>query len=70
MPVGRDWIMQIFWAKAARNGGIVRRKIASVIRFASVELLLAEVKRRGFHMVTSGDEYVIFCNKGHCQLVC
>jgi hypothetical protein len=70
IPAGRDWVRQIFQAQAVRNGGIVRRKIASVAHFASHDLLEAEVKRRGFHMVISGDQYVILCNKGDFQVIC
>ena len=67
---GRAWVSQIFNAQAARNGGVVRRKISSVIRFASEPELIAEVQRRGFHMVVSGDQYVILCNTGRFDLVC
>jgi hypothetical protein len=65
-----QWIRQIFLAQAARNGGVVRRKIDSVARFASHQALEAEVRRRGFHMVISGDQYVILCNAGQFQVIC
>ncbi|MGR9273185.1 hypothetical protein ACU8KI_01005 [Rhizobium leguminosarum] len=67
---GQPWIEQIFQAEAARNGNLIRRKIASVHQFASEALLEAEVKRRGFHMIVSGDQYVILCNPGQFQVVC
>jgi len=66
----RQWINQIFVAQAVRNGGIVRRKISSVVRYASAKDLEAEVKRRKFHMVVSGDQYVILCNTGEFHLIC
>lgn len=69
-PRGDQWIQQIFQAQAARNGGIVRRKIHSVVQFASTEALEAAVRRRGFHMVISGDQFVILCNPGQFQVVC
>src|SRR5258707_5734 len=54
------WIDQVFNAKSARNmGGIVRRSIKSVHKHASLDDLRKEVKIRGFHMVESGDQYVI-----------
>jgi hypothetical protein len=65
-----QWIEQIFQAQAARNGGVIRREIASVAQFASHEALEAEVRRRDWHKVTSGDQYVTFCNPGHLQVVC
>lgn len=66
----KQWIAQIFQAQAARNGGIVRRKMSSVARYASAADLEAEVKRRKFHMVVSGDQYVILCNTGQFHLIC
>jgi hypothetical protein len=67
---GQAWVDQIFLAQAVRNGGVVRRKISSVNQFASEALLKAEVERRRFHMVVSGDQYVILCNAGRFDLVC
>jgi hypothetical protein len=67
---GSAWVRQIFEAQAARRGGVVRRKISSVGRFASEAELIAEVRHRGFHMVVSGDQYVILCNTGRFDLVC
>jgi hypothetical protein len=64
------WVQQIFLAQAASNGGILRRKIASVVQFASSADLEAEVKRRGFHMVETGDQYVIFCHTGNFRMIC
>lgn len=69
VPTARTWISQIFSSQSARGGGIVRRKMASVIEYASVEMLRAEVIRRGFHMVESGDQFVIFCNTGDLKIV-
>lgn len=66
----KQWINQIFQAQAVRNGGIVRRKMASVAQYASAADLEAEVKRRKFHMVVSGDQYVILCNTGQFHLIC
>jgi len=70
VPTGPKWIRQIFRAKAVRNGGIVRRKIASVQKYASAAGLEAEVRGRGFHMVISGDQYVILCHRGDFQVIC
>ena len=64
------WVTRIFRADAAQNGGIIRRAIHSVERFSSEEELIREVKRRGFHMVRSGGQYVILCNKGTFKLIC
>lgn len=63
------WIYQIFRAKAATTGGIVRRKIESVKKYASFKELLREVRRRGFHLLRCGDQYIILCNKGVMKVV-
>ena len=63
------WIARIFRAKAARTGGIVRRKVSSVIKYASVSALKREVRRRGFHLVRAGDDFLIFCNAGNFRVI-
>ncbi len=65
----KKWIKQIFYALQVNKGGIVRRKIKSVLRYASEAQLVAAVKARGFHMVRSGDQFVIFCNQGEFQII-
>lgn len=62
------WLEQIFGAKIAQRGGLVRRKKADVHRYASLSQLLREVERRGWHLIETGDQYVIVCNKGTVRL--
>jgi len=62
------WINQIFKAAQSNNNGIVRRSKDSVNKYASEADLLAAVhsiRRAGFefHVIHSGTQYVIFCNK-------
>jgi hypothetical protein len=64
-----EWIGQIFKAKQAQLGGIVRRKVASVRRFATIMQLKSSVRSRGFHMVRNGDQFVIFCNTKGLKIV-
>ncbi len=66
----RIWIERIFDAKMASENGVVRRSVASVEQFASPEKLEAEVRRRGFHMVLAGEQYVIICNSGRYETIC
>lgn len=70
IPPASKWIHQIFRAQQVRNGGIVRRKVSNVQKYASVEDLECEVKKRGFHMLQSGDQYLIFCHKGVFKVIC
>lgn len=64
------YINAIFDAKAARSGGIVRRKIEDVEKYASSRYLSEEVARRGFHILEVGRQYLIICNSGHCCFIC
>lgn len=64
------WIRQIFRSKAAQNGGVVRRSVDSVKQYATITALKAAVKAKGFHMLRSGDQYLIFCHTGHFKVIC
>ena len=46
----RTWLDMIFEAKAARTGGVVRRKIAWVEREIGRDAFIAEVRARRFHL--------------------
>lgn len=56
------WIVQIFSARSAAEGGIVRRKVANVERLIGRERFAQEVRRRGYCAVENGGQFVIFCN--------
>jgi len=64
-----EFVNRIFEAKAARNGGVVRRKIKDVERYASLKYLIKEVDVRRFHLIRTGDQYVIICNMGELKLL-
>lgn len=64
------WIDQIFAAGEVAKGNIVRRKVASVERYASIAELEAEVRRRGFHMIRTGEQVIVICNAGQVTMVC
>ena len=58
------WIDQMFSAQCVREGGLIRRSIYWVHKIASYELLIREVRRRGFRLVEVGNQYVVLCNTG------
>lgn len=64
-----SWINQWFSANAAQTGGVVRRKVASVHKYASRKLLLRAVRQRGWHLILNGDQYVVLCNKGNTRIL-
>jgi len=63
-----EFINRLFEANAVKNGGIVRRKIENVEKYASFKYLIKEVEARGFHLIQTGDQYVIICNAGNFKL--
>jgi hypothetical protein len=64
-----QWCDQIFDAKSAAKGGIVRRSVVSVERELGRDRLMDEVKSRGFHLIECGDQFIIICNPGHMQVL-
>ena len=61
---------QIFDARAARQGGVVRRKLADVERNIGRESFLHETRRRGYHAVENSGQVVIFCNNAPIRVLC
>ena len=64
------WMQQIFDAKAARQGGVVRRKLRDVERNVGLDLILREIRRRGYHAIENSGQVVIFCNTVPIQVLC
>lgn len=58
------WINQIFDAKITQKYGLARRNKSDVEKYASSESLKTSVKARGWHLIETGDQYVILCNPG------
>lgn len=63
------WIVQMFSARSAAEGGIVRRKITDVERLIGRERFLHEVQRRGFRVVENAGQFVVFCNRQPVSLL-
>jgi hypothetical protein len=70
IPNPTKWTMDIFKAASVNNGGVVRRARADVKKHGSYSLLKAEVLRRGFHLIRTGEQYVILCHKGDIRIIC
>lgn len=64
------WLLQLFSAKSARQGGIVRRSVRDVDRIVGRDQFRAELRRRGYHAVVNSGQYVIFCNNAPVHVVC
>jgi hypothetical protein len=65
----KKWINRIFESKIAKDGGIVRRSLASIDKFASRKALVHEINRREYHAVQVGEQCVIICNQGQINLM-
>lgn len=61
-------IRLIFSAQAAR-GGIVRRSIAWVDREGGRERFFDEVRRRGFRLLASSNQFIVICNRDPVQVL-
>lgn len=64
------WMRQIFEANSARDGGIVWRSVRDVERMIGREAFVAEITRRGFHIVENSGQFVIFCNNAQIRMLC
>jgi len=63
------WLRQLFSSRAARDGGIVRRKVRDVERVLGRDAFMREMQRRGFSVVENGGQFVIFCNRDDLWIV-
>lgn len=71
-PLSRPapWLEAVFDALAVQKGGVVRRAVRDVEREVGRAAFEREVRRRGFHLVECGGQYIIICNSGQLRIVC
>jgi hypothetical protein len=69
-PLSPDaWVTHIFSAKAAREGGVVRRKIRDIEKYVGRTAFERELSRRGYHAVENAGQLIIFCNQEPVRLI-
>lgn len=61
-PKGASWAAQAFESKTAKAGGVVRRSIATAIKANGYHDLINMAHARGYTVLISGGQIVIFCN--------
>ena len=66
----RRWLRGVFSAQAVNRGGVIRRAVRDVDRITGRAAFVAEVERRGFHMVENAGQFVIFCNNEPVRVIC
>jgi len=64
----QEWLDQIFSAKSAMQGGVVRRKVRDVDRLVGRSLFREELRRRGYRAIENNGTYVIFCNRAPLRI--
>ncbi len=57
------WLARVFAAKAA-DGHVIRRNIAWVEREIGRDRFMAEVRRRGFRLLQTADQFIVVCHSG------
>lgn len=68
--LAQAWLDDVFAAKAVGKGGIVRRAVRDVEREIGREILVHEVRKRGFHLIECGGQFIVICNPGQMQVIC
>ncbi|EEE36644.1 hypothetical protein RKLH11_477 [Rhodobacteraceae bacterium KLH11] len=63
------WIIQLFSSRSARTGAVVRRSVAWVEREVGHKAFQAEVKRRGYHLIRTANQYVVICHNGPIDIL-
>ncbi|MHA7850449.1 N-(5'-phosphoribosyl)anthranilate isomerase [Roseovarius sp.] len=63
------WIEQMFSAQAARKGGVVRRSLTWVDREVGRDRFMQEVRRRGFHLIETADQFLVVCHNGPIRIL-
>ena len=66
----KPWMEDVFSAKSATRGGVVRRAVRDVEREVGRAAFLEEVRRRGFHLVECGGQFIVICNSGQMRVLC
>ncbi|WP_420556042.1 N-(5'-phosphoribosyl)anthranilate isomerase [Roseovarius sp.] len=63
-PITPDaWMADVFRAKAARDGCIIRRRLRDIDRYVGRAAFISELERRGYQAVENAGQLVIFCNR-------
>jgi hypothetical protein len=63
------WITQLFSARAAAEGGIVRRSLSDIDRLVGRDRFMHEVRRRGFRAVENAGQVIVFCNRQDVRIL-
>lgn len=60
----------MFGAQSVDKENIVRRKKSDVQKYASFAALLKRVRDEQYHLIETGDQYIVICNQGVLKIHC
>jgi hypothetical protein len=64
------YLEEMFDADTVKKQGIVRRSKMNIERFSSLRELVARVRKEQFHLIETGDQYIVICNPGALTIHC
>ena len=64
------WIEQMFGAQIVEKEGIVRRKKSDVHKNASFKILEKYCREQQYHLIETGNQYIVMCNAGALKVHC
>jgi hypothetical protein len=67
------WIRNLFSADQVRKRGVVRRKRGDApgqVDDHGLKQLIIAARKRGFHVIETGDQVVVLCNEGDIRVWC
>ncbi len=68
-PTPNPWIAQLFSSRSARSGAVVRRSVNWVEREVGHLAFQTEVKRRGYHLIRTANQYIVICHNGPIDIL-
>lgn len=63
------WLDQMFTAKSVQKGGVIRRSRAWIDREVGRDMFLRDVRRRGFHLIRTADQFIVVCHNGPIEIL-
>ncbi len=63
------WMAELFSAKAAQRGGVIRRNVDWVRREVGEDRFFHEVRERCFHLMRAGNQYLVICSPDPVQIL-
>ena len=64
------WLFKMFEAQAAQRNGVIRRAIRDVEARIGRPRLELEVRKRGFHLLECGGQFIIVCDPNPLRVIC